>query len=189
MDAPAQDLSSTSNKPNPLLTISLVVLLVFIGGAAYVLFTGSSVNSLFGFSRPQTTARPATSQAMSNLNPALKTAQQMIDNYAASNLLNKTQIEQVFSGKLKALNLGQNWTLERGGKSVVLNSMSGKEVEYFRGTFGSSARQEIKSSEIKVGDHLIVVTEIDIESGKTYVKRITVKTKASVATPSPSPTQ
>lgn len=109
--------------------------------------------------------------------PGFKTAQQMLTDYPQ--FVKRTFVQQQIEGTLKASNRN-SWTLEAGGKTLVVTNQGDNKFRYTKlpKTASNSAQAvspvEIKPADIKTGDLVLISQIIDWQTGQTTIVGITV---------------
>lgn len=167
--------SGPGRTPN-LFLAAIIMLAIFIVGSLIYLF-GGSIGNLLGFTAFKE-ATPVTETEIA----AFRLARQMVNDYSDSKLLDATNIEKsrielVFLGKVVSLEEGKQWTIEKNGKTVVLNAGSLAPVEYTKKIKGEKERSVVNASDIKNGDEVYIRTGIDFDKGTMYVIRILIITE------------
>lgn len=162
MEQPVQSTVSTNKKGNLLVYLSLIILAVLLGVGGYYL--GSSTQAV-------TKTEEAQPQSKVLLSGLVKTQQLMS---SSGEVLTKTTVIQNYYGKLKAMDPGLSWTLEKAGKTVTLLHEGTGQVEYLVRAGGSDQKTEpTTGDQIKIGDTLSITVNVDPTTGLVTVQKVT----------------
>lgn len=85
-------------------------------------------------------------------------------------------IQAIFSGRLKSVEAGTSWVLEKDGKTLTLNHTGVSNIRYFRRSLEQGkASVSVQPQEIKVGEEVTIVALIDLISANMRVVSIEAK--------------